>query len=976
MTISEIMVLQADPSAVNVKALRRELELQLQGEVRFDKISRTLYSTDASVYQIEPLGVVIPKSAKELELTVQTCARHRCPITLRGGGTSQSGQAIGAGLQIDTSKYLNQVLEINADEQWARVEPGVILDELNARLRPYGLMFAPDVSTSNRATIGGMMANNSSGARSVIYGKTIDHVLETKVLLSDGVPRNLYSRSTDDLKQLCRGNSLEAHCYRTVCELAADLAPEIDRRYPKILRRVGGYNLDCFVRPNEPFNLSKLLVGSEGTLGVILEAKLRLVPLPKAKALTVVHFEELMDALAVTPSILEHGPAAVEVLDRFVLEQTRHNPALERLRGFIQGDPGAILIVEFYGDEPDEAISKIERLEHRLRAGRFGYHYHRAIDPTAQAQIWSLRKAALGLSMAMRGDAKAISFVEDTAVAPEKLSEYIGRFSKIIERHGTRAGVYAHASVGCLHVRPVINLKTEEGVRQFESIAHEVADLVLEYGGAISGEHGDGLVRSPFNCKMFGPELYEAFRTIKRTFDPDGIFNPGKIVDSPPVTANLRFGPRYQTPDPPTFFDYSEYGGFGRAVEMCAGVGACRKKLEGTMCPSYMVTLEETHSTRGRANALRQAMSGALNDAGLGDREIYEVLDLCLECRACKAECPTGVDMARFKSEFLAEYWKKNPLPLRARVFGNLDVLSEWACRFASAANWFVRSQPGRWLNERYLGIDRRRTLPRWQKRTFRQWFAARNGQSPRDSSFSVLLFSDTFTNYFEPEVAVAAVELLESSGARVQLRPHRCCGRPLISQGLLEKARDYARANTALLFSWAAEGGRILFCEPSCLSAMREDAPALLRGEEQKKAEVVANACELFEGFLERQCKAGKIAFKPRAGPGQILLHGHCHQKAMGLVPESRALLSRIPECKVVELDAGCCGMAGSFGYLREHYEISQKIAERRLLPAIRNKAPGTMVVASGTSCRHQIEHFTGEKAIHPAVLLQRLWI
>ena len=721
---------QADASRVDAETLRRELVSHLAGEVRFDKVSRALYSTDASVYQIEPLGVVVVRSREDVIRTVQICSQLRCPITARGGGTSQAGQAIGPGLQLDTSKFFNRLLEVNAAERWARVEPGIVLDELNEQLGPHGLQFAPDVSTSNRATLGGMMANNSCGARSVLYGKTIDHVLEQHVVLADGTVAHLRPLAPAELEAICAEDSLEAAGYRAVREVAAACAEEIERRFPKILRRVGGYNLDAFTCRDRPFNLSKLMVGSEGTLGVVVEAKLKLVPIPRASVLLVVHFTDLLPALAATPAILEHRPSAIELLDKFILDSTRQRPSLESLRDFIQGDPGALLIVEFQGENQESLLEQVDSLELDLKSKQLGYHYHRALDPVAQGRIWSLRRGALGLSMAMKGDAKSFSFVEDTAVAPEKLRDYIERFLQLVRRHGTTAGVYAHASVGCLHVRPVVNLKTEAGVRQFEAIASDVADLVLEYGGAISGEHGDGLVRSPFMRRMFGPTLYEAFRAIKRTFDPLGIFNPGKIVNSPPLTANLRYGPSYQTPDPPTFFDYSEYGGLGRAVEMCSGLGACRKKLTGTMCPSYMATLEEMHTTRGRANVLLLAMAGRLGEARLTDEQVLQTLDLCLECRACKSECPVGVDMARYKSEFLAAYWERNRISGQAWLLGHLHAISRWGSRSAPVSNWLVRSWPVRQLNEMLWGMDARRKLPLWRRPTLAHWFARRNGVS------------------------------------------------------------------------------------------------------------------------------------------------------------------------------------------------------------------------------------------------------
>lgn len=930
--------------------LERELKATIEGEVRFDKISRALYSNDASVYQMEPAGVVIPRHREDLIRAAGACRRFHCPITMRGGGTSQAGQAIGGGIVVDTSKYFYRLLEVNAEERWARVEPGIVLDELNAQLAGLSLRFAPDISTASRATVGGMMANNSSGARSVLYGKTIDHVLEQTVLLSDGSIAYFREIPRDKIPH---GESLEAACYRTVLRLASANAAEIARRYPKVLRRVGGYNLDEFTDAAKPVNLAKIMVGSEGTLGIVLEAKLRLVPLPKAKAVMVIEFADLLESLAATPVILRHGPSAVEVMDKAILDNTRQNAALDRIRkSFIEGDPGATLCVEFYGDRKEDLPPRLRALEEDLRAKNLGYRYRAETDPAAQARIWSLREAALGLSMAMKEDAKSIPFVEDTAVAPEQLSEYIGKFLDLLRAHGTTAGIYAHASVGCLHVRPVINMKTESGVRKFEAIANDVANLVLEYGGALSGEHGDGLVRSPFLRKMFGDTIYEAFREIKRTFDPEGLLNPGKIVDAPPVTSNLRFGAKYSARNPSTFFDFSEYGGLAGAVEMCSGVGACRKKLAGTMCPSYMVTREESDSTRGRANVLRLAISGKLGEAGLGDEGVFGALDLCLECRACKTECPVGVDMARFKSEFLADYYSRHGTPLQARVLGNIDRMSKWGSRFAPLSN--LAPAPF---------IDRRRKLPAWKRETFSRW-AARRKSAPGGNS--VTLFNDTFTNHFEPEIGVAAVEILERGGCAVNIVRPGCCGRPLISQGLLSQAAAAAATLIEALFTVADRGEKILFCEPSCLSAVKEDAPSLLRGELARKARVVAEACQLFEEF------AAKLDLPLRAGPERILLHGHCHQKSMGLLGATTSLLSRIPSATVVDLDAGCCGMAGSFGYT--HYDVSAAIANRRLIPTIQGMTPADVLVAPGTSCRRQVADLARAVALHPATLVRGL--
>jgi FAD/FMN-containing dehydrogenase/Fe-S oxidoreductase len=960
-------------------SLQRELEKAVDGEVRFDAVSRALYSTDASVYRIEPLGVVIPKSAEAVIAAVNLAAAHGMAITPRGGGTSQAGQSIGSGLVLDTSKYLNRVIEINPDGMWARVEPGVVLDELNAALRPHHLRFAPDVSSASRATIGGMMANNSSGARSVLYGKTIDHVLEQRVVLADGRLAHFRPLDRQQASAATAGDTIEARAYRAIPELGVQHAGEIARRFPKVLRRVGGYNLDAFVDPDSPIDLTRIMVGSEGTLGFIVDAKIRLVPLPKQKSVLTLEFAQLLDALGATPAILAHGPSAVEVMDDFILSHAKSHPGLDaQRRSMISADGSSLLCVEFYADTIDELRSRMAAAERDL-APLKPVKMRQVIDPASQQAIWSFREAALGLSTAMKTDDKAISFVEDTAVAPEKLRDYIERFIAIVRRHRTRAGVYAHASVGCLHVRPVVNLKTADGVAQFEAIANEVAELVLEFGGALSGEHGDGLVRGAFNERMFGSELYQAFRQVKKTFDPNGLFNPGRIVDTPPITSHLRYGAGYSTPSPATFFDFSDFNGVGRAVEMCSGVGLCRKTREGTMCPSYMVTREEAHSTRGRANTLRLAMAGQLGDARLSDEGVHEVLDLCLECRACKSECPVGVDVARFKSEFLAGYWERHGLSPAAHVFGGAAGAAALGSRFAPLSNMLANHPLSRWAAEKITGLDRRRSLPRWTRNTLRKQItpgtgspstALRAGREPA----AALLFADTFTNYADPEIGLAALEVLNAAGIGTGLAPNVCCGRPLISQGRLSEARRLAAANVHALYDAAERGHALVFVEPSCLSAVREDAPDLLRGELQRRARVVARQAVLFEAFLEGECAAGRATLDLQPGPADVLLHPHCHQRSMGLAAPARALLSRIPSARVVDLDAGCCGMAGSFGYTRDHYEVSKAIADRKLVPAAKAMRDGSVLVAAGTSCRHQVHDFAGVAAVHPAVLLRSL--
>ena len=980
---------QVETRAVDPAALRAALAETIAGEVRFERLDRALYSTDASVYQIVPLGVVLPKTADDVIAALKTCARLGVPITARGGGTSQAGQSIGPGVIVDFSKHYRRVLEINTAEKWVRVEPGCVLDDLNQQLKPHDLQFAPDISTANRATIGGMIANNSSCTHSIIYGKTIDHVLELKVLLADGSVIEARPLEQAELQSKCGQPDVEGAVYRIIKHLASEHAHEIERRYPKILRRVGGYNLDAFVPDTDTkFNLAKLFVGSEGTLGIVIEAKLRLVALPKAKALCVVQYADLLEALGATPMILSHRPAAVEVMDRRILDCTKLNAEAARLREFLDGDPGAILIIEFYGERASDLLPKLDALEGALRTLKGDCRYHRATDATAQARIWKLRTLALGLSMAEKGDAKAISFVEDTAVAPERLRDYIAEFLAIIERHGTTAGVYAHASVGCLHVRPVTDLKTVQGVQRFQAIADEVAELVLKYGGALSGEHGDGLVRSPYQEKMYGSALYQAFRDIKRTFDPHNLLNPGKIVDAPPLAANLRYGPAYRTPEVPTTFDFSADGGLARAAELCAGVGECRKKRGGTMCPSYRATCDEQHSTRGRANTLRLALTGQIGLSGLTDPAVLAALDLCLECKACKSECPTNVDMARLKAEVLDQHHRKYGLPRRNWLFGNVAWLSEWGCRLVPVSNWWTASRLGRWLNEIAFAIERRRTPPPFARRPFTLRMlsqAAKTSELAAPDLSPVLFLPDTFVNYHEPGLGLAAVELLQQTN-RVFIPgvsqadgfppgiSWRCCGRPMISNGMLDAALVNVRHNIEVLQYGAQSGVPIVACEPSCILTIKDDYPALLQGELRQKAQAIAERCFTFEEFVEQRLSESTPPLAFRAGPKHILMQGHCHQRSLVGMGPTLKLLRRIPGAEVTDLDAGCCGMAGSFGYEKEHYEISRLVGEQRLFPALRQADADTVIVAPGFSCRTQIEHFTGRKALHPAMVLKEL--
>jgi len=948
-----------------VNDLEHELRKRVRGSVRFDQGSRLLYSTDASMYQVEPIGVVIPRDPDDVAAAFDVARSRRVALLPRGGGTSLTGQTVNHALVLDFSPHMNQVLEVNAEESWARVQPGLVQDELNAHVRPQGLLFGPDTSTSNRATLGGMLGNNSGGSHSIAYGLTVDHVLELTTLLADGTRVVFGTLTADAFEAKCRLDGAEGRIYREIAAVRTEFADEIRRRYPGHWRRVAGYNLNEAIK-DFPLNVARVVVGSEGTLLTVLEARVRLVKRPAKTALDVIHYRDIQEALESSQSILETGPYAVELTDKVILDLARNNIEQSKRMAFVNGDPGAILIVEYAGETEAEVRGKVEALEARRARQRFGYAAHVAYDVGEQQSIWKLRKAGLGLLLGMKGDKKPIAFVEDTCVEPRHLRDFVPRFAEIFAKHDTTGAYYGHCSVGCLHIRPVIDLKTPRGLEQVRAIADEITDLVLEYSGTISSEHGDGRARSPFLERMYGPTLMGAFRRLKRAFDPDNRMNPGNIVDSPGIIENLRYGVSYKTWEPKTLLDFSEQGGFAAAVEMCNGVGACRKKLEGTMCPSYMVTRDEEHSTRGRANALRAVLSGRMAPAEFTGRRLYEVMDLCLECKGCKAECPANVDMAKMKYEFLHHYYQANGLPLRNRLFGRIAELNALGARVPALANRLASLPLSRWLLEKVAGIDRRRPLPAFAPQTFEQWFRRRTpaAAAPRGE---VVLFHDTFVNYNAPGIGEAAVRLLEAGGYQVVLVDRKCCGRPMISKGMLTEAREHARYNVERLHPYAARGVAIVGLEPSCLLTLRDEWVDLLRTD---AARVVARQSALLEQFLLRERERGLDLAFARHGR-TALLHGHCHQKALvGTAPTVAALTWA--GYAVSEVDSGCCGMAGSFGFEREHYDVSIALGNRRLAPAVKAAPADTEVIAPGISCRQQIEHLAGRRAKHPA---EALW-
>ena len=1010
-----------DFAAERRDALVRYLRKHVAGEVRFDDTSRLLYATDASHYQIQPLGVVLPRTADDMTAAVQIAADLSVPITARGGGTSLSGQSIGPGLVIDCSKYLNAVGEVDVTGRRARVQPGVVLDQLNRELARFGLAFGPDVATDSRATLGGMIGNNSAGARSIVYGQTVDHVRSLSVVLSDGSRAEFGPLSRTEFERKLELRTREGDAYRAAVEAVRDNADEITARTPKIVRKVSGYNLagllagdrnpedaetrrrgDAEIADSRQQttdrrsgrdapghlsdgsgrvapNLLPLLVGSEGTLAVVTGAELALVPRPKHRGMLVPQFDSLSAALDVLADCLTLGPSAVELMDKMLIDLARQQRSLKDTMAAVRGRPEALLMVEFSSDDAADVSYRVHELQRRLGPSVGLVASVPALDPATRDPLWALRSSAVPLLYGMPGDRKPATFVEDCAVAPERLPEFAARFREIFHRYGTDGAFYGHASVGCLHIRPVLNLHDRGDVVAMRRIMEEVTDLVLAFGGSLSGEHGDGLVRSEWNRKMFGPVVYEAFRRVKRGFDPENVLNPGKIVDAPAMEENWRQPPGPSPTDPPTVLDYSKQGGFFRSIELCNGAGVCRKTQGGAMCPSYRATRDEKDTTRARANALRLALSASPETSrgeppppaprsALEGRWIAEVMDLCLSCKACKAECPSNVDLAKLKAEFLHAYYEHRARPVSHLLVKNIHRLSPLAARFAGLNNWLARRPFVRRLMETVAGIDRRRSLPELHRDHFRKWFRNRGPRNAASASARppVILLDDCFTTFQEPQIGRAAVALLERAGFAVELAGI-CCGRAMISKGFLTDARQLAKDGIARLDRYAAAGVPILGLEPSCILTLADEWPELVPGPAAKR---VATAAELAEAWLARQVRETGLSLGLGSRTGKVLLHTHCHQKALVGAKGSADALRLAPGLDVTVLDAGCCGMAGAFGYETGHYDISVRIANLALVPAV-TAEPDAVVAATGTSCRHQIRDLTGRHALHPLEIL-----
>ena len=915
-----------------MKSLAARLAKELDGEVLFDTASRGRYSTDASIYQVLPIGVVVPRSEEAARAALAIAAAEGVPILPRGAGSSQCGQAVGDALVIDHSKHLNRILEIDEAAGTALVQPGLVLDALNAELRRRGLWFPVDVSTTAQATLGGMAGNNSCGSRSIEYGNMVHNVLAIDAVTATGKrwrfgPMNEASGEYGEFVARLKG-------------LYEREKGEIAARFPKVLRKVAGYNLDHLGPPHA--NAAHLLVGSEGTLAYSERILLKLAKLPEKRALGVCHFKTFYRAMEVTQHIVKLEPTAVELVDRTMIGLAREIPAFEKtVNAFIQGDPDAILLVEF----ADERAGRLKDLVQLMGDLGLPGSVVEITDPRLQREVWEVRKAGLNIMMSMKGDGKPVSFIEDCAVPLEHLAEYTSRLTAVFEKHGTRGTWYAHASVGTLHVRPVLDMR-RDGAAKMRAIAEEACAMVRQYKGAYSGEHGDGLVRSEWIAPFFGPRLTAALGEIKSWLDPRGLMNPGKIVRPSKMDDRslFRYRPGYETRVPVQVLDWREWGGFDKAIEMCNNNGHCRKFDAGTMCPSYRATMDEQHVTRGRANTLRLALSGQLDHA---DQAVKAALDLCVSCKGCKRECPTGVDMARMKVEFTAGYKARHGFTARDRAIAYLPryapVAARWP-RLANAATPLLRGA---------LGFSTDRELPRWRADAF-----AETGTPGAD----VVLFVDTFNRYFEPENARAAMHVLRAAGYEVHAPAGLCCGRTFLSAGMADEAKREAGRLLRALAPYAERGVPIIGLEPSCLLSLRDEFTVLLPG-----TETVAKNAWLFEEFLAQ--RPGKLNFPEMKR--KVLLHGHCHQKAFAAMPAVEKVLAMVPGLSVQTVQTSCCGMAGSFGYEAEHYEISMRMGELSLLPEVR-KAGDALIVADGTSCRQQIEHGAGREAWHVARVLE----
>ncbi len=966
-------------------AFSPELIVELEGEWYTDQATRILYATDASAYRELPLAVAVPKTTGDLKKLIALAREQKTSLIPRTAGTSLAGQVVGRGIVVDLSKYFTRILELNVEQKWVRVEPGVIRDELNLFLHPYGLFFGPETSTANRAMIGGMVGNNSCGSNSIVYRSTREHLLEVKALLSDGSEAEFKSVTIDEFYNRCEGRGLEARIYQNVRSILTDPVNqrEIRSEFPKktVERRNTGYALDLLLETKPfsegaaDFNFCKLIAGSEGTLAMLTEIKLNLVPLPPKEAgLLCVHFNSIDESLRANLIALEFSPSASELIDHYILECTKDNIEQRKNRFFVQGDPGAILVVEFSGDSRAEITERAAQAEAAMRAQGLGYHFPLLFGADTK-KIWSLRKAGLGLLGNLPGDSKAVPVIEDTAVDVQDLPEYIREFNEILKKHNLYSVHYAHAGSGEIHLRPIINLKTAEGNSMFHLIAQEIAELVKKYRGSLSGEHGDGRLRGEFIQQMIGQRNYGLLRDIKNAWDPGHLFNPGKIVDTPAMNSMLRYTPGQQTPPFKTVFRFTKQNILQQA-EQCNGSGDCRKThlSGGTMCPSFMATRNEKDTTRARANILREFLTKSTKPNRFDHQEIYDVMDLCLSCKGCKSECPSNVDVAKLKAEFLQQYHDLHGVPFRSRIiarYADSARLGAWA---PGLYNFLMTSSPASKWVKRICGFAQARSLPRLYKTTLRSWYRkhrAEQGLQAPDSR-RVILFCDEFTNYQDTAIGIKAILLLERLGYQVTMPEHRESGRAWLSKGLLREAKKIAVSNIRTLSPLVNDDAPLVGIEPSAILSFRDEYPDLCEEDQLEAVASLARNTFMLDEFLAREAGQGRISQAPfTKEKKQILLHGHCQQKALSSASFSAQILSLPENYQVQLLGSGCCGMAGSFGYEREHYELSMKIGELVLFPAVRSQPADVLIAAPGTSCRHQLADGTGRKAKHPVEIL-----
>jgi FAD/FMN-containing dehydrogenase/Fe-S oxidoreductase len=961
------------------------LKNDLEGDLQYDTITRTIYSTDASVYKEKPLAVAWPRGKSDLKKILSFANREKISITLRAAGTSLAGQVVSPGIIVDISKYMKRIIEINIEEMWASVEPGVVLDELNIELKKHGLFFGPETSTSNRCNLGGMVGNNACGSHSVIYGSTRDHLIGLKTLLSDGSEAEFGPLDKASFEEKCLLQNLEGDIYRYVRELLNDKTNSkniIDGfPDPSIPRRNTGYALDILLRnevfdasSDQHFNFCKLLAGSEGTLAVTTEIKLNLVKLPPAeKALVCIHLEKRNDAFSANLIALKYNPAAVEMMDNKILELTENNLSQRKNRFFLEGKPAAIVIVEFAREKSEEIESVTSKLIAELKSAGLGYAFP-VVKGKDIPKVWELRKAGLGVLTNMKGDPKPVSLIEDTAVDVRKLPLFIEDFEKILSVYGKEVVYHAHIGTGELHIRPILNLKDPADVVLFRTLGLEMAKLVKRYRGSMSGEHGDGRLRGEFIPIVIGEYNYELLRKVKRCWDPDNILNPGKITDTPPMNSSLRYIPGRVTPEPETIFDFSGTDGIVRAAEKCNGSGDCRKTMiiGGTMCPTFMATGEEKNCTRARANILREFLNDG-NQNPWDHKEIYDILDLCIACKGCKSECPSGVDVAKMKAEFLQHWYDKHGIPLRTWLIANITAINKAASLVPGLFNFFVRNRFLSGMFKKIIGFAGERSIPLLYKFTLSKWIKKNlDSLNPEKPIGTVCLLVDEFTEFNDTETGISAIRLLTSLGYKVITLPHFESARTFLSKGLIRRAKKIIRKNIIVFSDIINDQLPLVGIEPSAILGFRDEYPELAGDDLRAAAERLSRNSYLIDEYIANEYHEGRIKRESFSGKEtSILLHAHCQQKAISSSLPTIEMLSIPVNFKVREIPSGCCGMAGSFGYEKEHYDLSNSIGEMVLFPEVRNADQDTLIAAPGTSCRHQIKDGTGRKALHPVEIL-----